>query len=59
MGFGNEMKVQDNKDAIGQDAISIIQDGIELYCASILMTVPQSESQLLHPLIKRSTWGNI
>ncbi|MBO5397310.1 MAG: valine--tRNA ligase [Clostridia bacterium] len=31
LGFGNEMKVKENKDGIGQDAISIIQDGIELY----------------------------
>jgi valyl-tRNA synthetase len=31
LGFGSEIKVQSNKDGIGQDAISIIQDGIELY----------------------------
>ncbi len=31
LGFGSEIKIQSNKDGIGQDAISIIQDGIELY----------------------------
>ena len=31
LGFGNEIKVQNDKNGIGQDAISIIQDGIELY----------------------------
>ena len=31
LGFGSELKVQSDKSGIAQDAISIIQDGIELY----------------------------
>ena len=31
LGFGSEIKIQNNKEGIGQDAISIIQDDIELY----------------------------
>ena len=31
LGFGNELKIQENKDGIKDNAISIIRDGIELY----------------------------